>query len=281
MAQYFDALTRVDGDVSRAAEWLLVSCESSGPSSMRITAGTSTIRQKRERNEKGSEYGLSSWLQGGTGVKKHRGDERNVGNHSPPPPLPRPPPKSSVGSPEKPLKSYLSVIQPVSPTGITDNQRTRAPPRAAIPLTTPKQIEQVLPSISLEESPLPPEFASALYLTMMEESKDWEKYEWYLAGRLVESGHTSRFFRLREDGMGPNDQYCEPGPWRFGHRSWHYLTLQTIAGYAGKIQPEAPVRCMLHHGWSTITNSCSFTDISAITSSSGRYHQSLCEQHTM
>ncbi len=193
-AQYVHALTRADGNLELAAERLLLSCESSSSRSPSREGREGVVydggrKRKQSRSPDGT---LSGWLTSGKAAVKRRQQT--------------PPPAAEV-SPDKALRSYLSVLQSTSPVKTTDDKRLRAPPRPPIILTTPRQIASTLPTISLEQSPLSPEFASALFLTLMEESKNWKKFEWYLAGRLVESGHTSCFYRLREDAA--NGEYCE------------------------------------------------------------------------
>lgn len=195
-AQYIHALTRADGRVQLAAERLLMSCESSSSRSpAREEDEGQTYGRKRRRSDITPAGTLHGWLAGGAAsAKRHEQPSSSVPNKGP----------------DRALRSYLSVLQSTSPSKTPVDMLARTPSRPAIPLTTPRQIASALPTLSLEQSPLPPRFASALFLALMEESKMWKKFEWYLAGRLVESGHTSCFYRLREEAA--NGEYCAHGP---------------------------------------------------------------------
>lgn len=97
-------------------------------------------------------------------------------------------PKSiSVRKPssDKPPVDLLSVLkQPTTP------EKPKNAPRPAIHLPNQSSINAYNLPLTLLQSPLSPSFASALYLTMMEESITWERNRFYLAGKWVESPHT-------------------------------------------------------------------------------------------
>jgi hypothetical protein len=70
------------------------------------------------------------------------------------------------------------------------NEKSKNIPRPAIHLSNQDIIDSHNLPLSILKSPLSPAFASALYLTMMEESETWDRNRFYLAGKWVESPHT-------------------------------------------------------------------------------------------
>jgi len=158
--QLLDALTDARGDVTRAAEGLLLPrVKSSG----KRKAGTS----------------LESWL----GRKKGKAAEEPV----------TPVKTTSVGyetasPPKKPVVDLLSILQQ------PENAKVRAGPLPAVPLAAQAAIDKHGLPLTILQSPLSPAFASALYLALMEESEKWERHKWFLAGKWVESPHTMTNF---------------------------------------------------------------------------------------
>lgn len=86
---------------------------------------------------------------------------------------------------DKPPVDLLSVLkQPTTP------EKPKIVPRPALHLPNQSAINSHKLPLTLLQSPLSPSFASALYLTMMDESQTWERNRFYLAGKWVESPHT-------------------------------------------------------------------------------------------
>ena len=153
-----DALTDAKGDVTRAAERLLLPrIKSSG----KRKAGTS----------------LESWL----GRKNGKRVEEPVT----PTKAVSPSKTAMPGSPmKKPAVDLLSVLQQ------PESAKIRAGPLPAVLLSTQAAINKHGLPLTIHRSPLSPAFASALYLALMEESEKWERHRWFLAGKWVESPHT-------------------------------------------------------------------------------------------
>jgi hypothetical protein len=72
----------------------------------------------------------------------------------------------------------------------TTPEKAKNLPRPPVILHNQSAIDNHSIPLTLLQSPLSPAFASALYLTMMEESVTWERNKFYLAGKWVESPHT-------------------------------------------------------------------------------------------
>lgn len=86
---------------------------------------------------------------------------------------------------ERPPVDLLSVLkQPAT------SDKSKNPPRPALHLSNQSAIDSHKLPLTLLQSPLSASFASALYLTMMEESETWERNRFYLAGKWVQSPHT-------------------------------------------------------------------------------------------
>lgn len=161
LEELLDALTNAKGDVTRAAESLLLPrVKSAG----KRKAGTS----------------LESWL----GRKKGKAAEDPV----------TPEKTSSYFKPagaspaKKPAVDLLSILQQ------PEAAKIRAGPLPPLPLATQSAIDKHGLPLTILQSPLSPAFASALYLALMEESENWERHRWFLAGKWVESPHTMTSF---------------------------------------------------------------------------------------
>ena len=158
--QLLEALTENDGDVTRAAESLLLPrIKSSG----KRKAGAS----------------LESWL----------GKEQ--------PTSPKKPRPEAPGLDPKPIDLLSVLKQPES--------RPKTQPQPAILLSTQKAIDKQHLPLTILDSPLSPEFASALYLAMMEESEQWGRHRWYLAGKWVESPHLMTTYTRQGGGYAEDE----------------------------------------------------------------------------
>lgn len=154
--ELLEALQGADGDVAKAAEALLLPrVKSAG----KRKAGTS----------------LESWL---GGKKRHE----NVAS-------PRLAPTPTEPTQRKPAVDLLSILkQPADMAAAGD--KVKNAPRPALHLPDQSAIDSHRLPLTLLRSPLSPALASALYLTMMDESETWERNRFYLAGKWVESPHT-------------------------------------------------------------------------------------------
>jgi hypothetical protein len=169
---YIEALTEACGDVGRAAEALLLPrVKSSG----KRKAGTS----------------LESWLS-----KKVVKDEI-IKQES------KAEERSRQREHEAPGNLLSMLKQPITPP----KTKPKAAPQPALNLTSQSAIDRHNLPLTLLGSPLSPSFASALYIAMMEESSSWERHQWYLAGRWVESPHLMSGYRREGGGFGdPEDK---------------------------------------------------------------------------
>ena len=151
LEELLEALNESGGDVSKAAEGILLPrVKSAG----KRKAGTS----------------LESWL-----GKKRAGDDTIVTS---------PTVKTNATKEGKVVNLLDHLKQP------TPSEKTKNIPRPAVHLPNQSAINSHRLPLSILQSPLSPQFASALYLTMMEESETWERNKFYLAGKWVESPHT-------------------------------------------------------------------------------------------
>ena len=173
ISEYIDAIAAASGDVAKAAEALLLPrVKSVG----KRKAGTS----------------IDSWLGRKTG-KTVIGDE----HHSEPPVVvSRTPSSPSKVGPPVDLLSVLRQSSPTKPLNI------KSLPQPALLLTSQASIDSSNVPVTLLPSPLSPSLASALYLALMEESEQWERNRWFLAGKWVESPHTTTVYARKGDGYG-------------------------------------------------------------------------------
>ncbi len=99
----------------------------------------------------------------------------------------------------KPKKDAFAILRsssgPSADLGVVGGSKTKSAPQPALRLGTQQQLDSHGLPLTLLASPLSPALASALYLAMMEESEaKWERTRWYLAGRWVESPHTTHMY---------------------------------------------------------------------------------------
>jgi hypothetical protein len=109
-------------------------------------------------------------------------------------------PARDQDNPAKPRVDAFSVL--LDPSSQPQIPKAKAAPQPAVRLATQAQIDSAGLPLTILTSPLSPSFASALYLTMMEESEKWERNRWYLAGRWVESSHTMTSYARGHGGSG-------------------------------------------------------------------------------
>jgi hypothetical protein len=232
--QLEQALERSNEDVGRAAEILLLGI---GPSKQANLGGwlkpkSEGIKKKRKRS-RGSDDELKPEIHRTGPVEKEdtepivlSSDEEEcliLG--------------AKTGSLKKPA-NLSKIPQPSKILSLATLQQAPSPPKRNIAqppivLTTPSSISSTLPC-SLVPSPLSAEFATALYLSLVEESKKEEviseiidaqgnkssvitqagfrRHKWFLNGRSVVSPHTSGYYRLSEEegGVESGGEYCKP-----------------------------------------------------------------------
>lgn len=166
------ALHRAKGDLSRAAELLLVPQESLQPD------------RKRKR-------GIQAWLQ--------PKDEGSPGRSKSPSPE-QPPPEVDRGASAASWASLLRAPAP-RPKGQGPEKPVRSAPQRALHLATPSAIKAHNLPLAFIDSPLSPSFAAALYHQMIQESPGWPHNKFYLAGREVESNHQSVTYARKGGGF--------------------------------------------------------------------------------
>jgi hypothetical protein len=71
-----------------------------------------------------------------------------------------------------------------------------------------------VPTLTLHRSPIPAPLASALFLELMNEASSYERHEWFLAGRKVQSPHTSGYYHDGE--LEAEDTAAGGGYWYAG-----------------------------------------------------------------
>lgn len=173
---YAEALERCDGDVGRAAEWLLMP-EASGSGSGGTTAQRSGKRSR----------GLDQWFKAPKRSKEApepspapSDDQKPKASSSTPPKSP-PPDRATTAA------NWAALLRSSPPKPVVATPK-REPP---LHLATPSALAAANIPLALLPSPLSPAMASALYHLMMDEAENvpWPRNKWYLNGREVESNH--------------------------------------------------------------------------------------------
>jgi hypothetical protein len=171
LADLLEALQAAGGDVAQAAEAVLLP---------RV--------QKAGKRKAGSS--LQSWL-----GKKHTSSPSSITfrNEEARASSPSSPPHKDVQGNDwnidtKPKPSPVNLMNVLKHP--TTPEKAKNVPRPAVHLPNQRAIDVHSLPLTLLQSPLSPAMASALYLTMMEESETWERNKFYLAGKWVESPHT-------------------------------------------------------------------------------------------
>jgi hypothetical protein len=171
LSEYLEALAAASGDVSLAAEALLL------PRVKKRRAGTS----------------IGSWLvKGGKRVDQVENNSDEVEE---------PRRKTLNGSPSK-VKPAIDLLSALGQASPTKRPKVKSIPHPALLLTSQAAIDAHNLPVTLLQCPLCPSFASALYLALMEESEKWERNRWYLSGRWVESPHTTTVYARKGDWYG-------------------------------------------------------------------------------
>lgn len=174
LEDYHDALIRAQGDLSRAAELLLVPEASS----------SSGLKRKR---------GLQSWLTP-TIPTEWAKTPQSSGSPSPSPP------RKSVDRGAS-AASWATLLRNAPPKATGPEKPLRSAPQRALHLATQSAINAHKLPLALLESPLTPAFAAALYHQMLGESPTWPYNKFFLAGREVESNHQSVTYARRGGGF--------------------------------------------------------------------------------
>ncbi|WVF67092.1 hypothetical protein IAT40_001837 [Kwoniella sp. CBS 6097] len=183
-----EALQESHGDVSKAAEGLLLPrVKSSG----KRKAGTS----------------LQSWLSKPRNGKIARRDPDTAQRRQEEPIVVEDDhdvAANAIAGPSQPSKPVVDLLSKLrqAPSSLTASTKPKAGPQPPVILPNQAAVDSHLLPLTLLESPLPPSLASALYLAMMEESESWERNKFYLAGKWVESPHTTTVYQRPGGGYG-------------------------------------------------------------------------------
>lgn len=125
------------------------------------------------------------------------------------------PSPSRAAAPEaKPPRKDAFALLRKSGANAGGSTKPKAVPQPALRLATQQQLDAHDLPLTLLGSPLSPALASALYLAMMDEAEDkWERNRWYLAGRWVESPHTTHMYARHGQGYdnSPEARYFYSG----------------------------------------------------------------------
>lgn len=183
LEELLDALQARQGDIGRAAEDLLLPrVKSAG----KRKAGTS----------------LESWLGRKRGPSLAPNEPEHVLDID------------GLSDDDKTSKKREASTKPTTTTDLmsllrqpTSPVKPKNPPRPPIPLPSQAAINKHSLPLTILRSPISPALASALYLTMMEESETWDRNRFYLAGKWVESPHTACHYARegRHDGTAGTD----------------------------------------------------------------------------
>ncbi|OCF39596.1 hypothetical protein I317_06611 [Kwoniella heveanensis CBS 569] len=103
--------------------------------------------------------------------------------------------------PSEPAIDLLSKLRqaPGNPAVLP---KPKAGPQPPVILSSQAAIDSHSLPLTILNSPLPASLASALYLAMTEESESWERNKFYLAGKWVESPHTTTVYQRLGGGYG-------------------------------------------------------------------------------
>nr|ODN87339.1 hypothetical protein L203_03612 [Cryptococcus depauperatus CBS 7841] len=186
--QYLEALSFTSGQVDKAAEQLLLPNEN-GPSKKRkFESLKGWLGQSSEAGKKNERKKLQAES---TIVNRPRVKAMELAIES-----------------DRTYASGNATDKDNSLSRVLDGQfhakadKKRAVPQSAISLSTQSSINAHNLPLTLIASPLTPSMASALYLTMMEESKEWKTNRFYIAGNAAESPHKIGFYMREGGGYG-------------------------------------------------------------------------------
>ncbi|KIP08154.1 hypothetical protein PHLGIDRAFT_104724 [Phlebiopsis gigantea 11061_1 CR5-6] len=103
----------------------------------------------------------------------------------------------------------MSLLRPPNSAESKGQGPPKSPP---LTLTTPAMVAKNTPC-TMHLSILPPELATRLFYTMIEESGTWQRNKWWLFDRVVESPHRTSFYvrQADDDGMHQAAQYWYNG----------------------------------------------------------------------
>ncbi|WVQ94531.1 hypothetical protein IAU59_001610 [Kwoniella sp. CBS 9459] len=110
----------------------------------------------------------------------------------------------NIAGPSQPSKSAIDLLSKLrqAPSASAGPTKPKAGPQPPVILTSQAAIDSHSLPLTLLDSPLPASLASALYLAMMDESDSWERNKFYLAGKWVESPHTTTVYQRADGGYG-------------------------------------------------------------------------------
>ena len=208
-AELLDALIEACGDVSQAAEYIRSKDQSKnlrpGPKKRKLSGGLDAwLRSSRARTHLHTDS--SGEASGSRG-------KRQSGSPSDPSPTKATSPSKPIPPPSGDERGHASSLLSLLRAPSTSPKKSSLPRLSVLTLTTPSMIAQYTPT-TLHTSILPAgecllsmeptrhtscfviyvELACQLYYTMLEEAETWSRSKYYLAGRLVESPHTSGFY---------------------------------------------------------------------------------------
>ncbi|WVQ78779.1 hypothetical protein IAT38_000870 [Cryptococcus sp. DSM 104549] len=187
---YLEALASSGGDVGKAAEGILLpKVNASG----KRKAGSS----------------LEGWLGKRKGKEvKRQPPEEAVDSTAPVIAVAASVKNEVVFEPPKPSLPKVDLMSVLGkPPTTFAPPKTKSGPQPPILLPSQAAISAHDLPLTLCPQPLPPALASALYLTMMEESESWEANKFYIAGRAMKSPHTTSLYMREGGGYGGAEYY--------------------------------------------------------------------------
>ncbi|EPQ58372.1 hypothetical protein GLOTRDRAFT_36273 [Gloeophyllum trabeum ATCC 11539] len=109
----------------------------------------------------------------------------------------------------------MTVLRP-PPSPAKDTPR-RLPP---LTLANPDMVAKHTPC-TLHLSVLPPELACRLFYTMLDESQEWKRNQWWLFERLVESPHRTSFYVRRFSASDGDSEDVAGDAWQEAAQYWY------------------------------------------------------------
>lgn len=201
------ALRRAKGDVSAAAELLLIGGGGEGSSSSSAVPTPTSTLAPRKRPKQG---GLKAWF---SAPKSEPGAIFKSGTPSPPSHSsntpPRKPSRTTSPAPPSPVNreasaaNWAALLSRPSSSPVPKEKVRAAPQRPAFLATPAAVVASGLP-IALLQSPLTPSFAAQLFHELMAESPKWGRNKFFIAGREAESNHQATSYTREGEDWGPN-----------------------------------------------------------------------------
>ncbi|GJE95183.1 hypothetical protein PsYK624_113640 [Phanerochaete sordida] len=212
-----DALVEANGDVECAASLL------NARSSYKPPPKTTGVKRKRNG-------GLDGWLGADTSSKT-----RTTRATTPTPESSRSPSaeeqqhdsdsssRQERASTESPSKKPKAVSQDefmalLRPPNSSDSKPAGPPKFPPLTLTTPAMVAKHTPC-TMHLSVLPPELASRLFYTMIDESESWQRNKWWLFDRVVESPHRTSFYARNASDADPDGMRAAAQYWYNGRQT--------------------------------------------------------------